>query len=258
MAMAVGLATIYWGKVVVPAKLSVIAKEVKQSYFDINKNKYNDEIAAAPTAPRNDSASPKYTGQFLSYLGDPKIIARYPKEFVERYRKQLDNVVFSVRQYPKDEVYWIEAGIIKKQFDNFIGARDAWEYARILNPRSGVAYHNLGNLYSLYLQDFKKAEVNYQAFLSLDRLTAQPYLVLSDFYKDFYKEKSGLADDVLLAGLEYLPEDPNLILNLAIYYKSVGDKAEAIKYFEWFLKLPDLNGAQVAAVQKELESLKSL
>lgn len=215
--------------------------------------------AGTPTSAKPDSETPtlpEYKGQALDFLGDSKILAGYPKEFVDTKRAQLANVIGLIKQDPGVSVNWMDLGLIKKNFDNFVGTRDAWEYVKLLNPENALAYYNLGKLYSAYLHDNQKAETNFLEAVRRDQTSDYPYLGLAEFYRDFYKEKSDQVDDVLLAGLKNLPADPNLIIQLAFYYKAAGDKANAIKYFEQFLKLPVLTGEQQKAIEAELTALK--
>lgn len=221
---------------------------------DSGINVFNDNATTTPQEPKD--ALPKYKGQALNFLGDPEVIARYPKEFVDSLRKRLENAISFSKKFPEDENYWIEIGIVKKALDNYSGAKGAWNYASLLNRSNPTIYLNLANLHALYLRDFKTAEENYQRAIALSNFDAQPYLALAEFYKDFYTEKSDLVDDVLLQGLDILPDEPNLNLNLALYYKSVGDKENAIKYFEKFLKLPGITGTQQAAIESEINALR--
>jgi|GEM_PF-3763954 len=256
-AISLGAAAIYWGQIIAPSVIAGYSDKVQVMLIPVISSEARTQTGSQVNSGMTNSNIPKYSGQALGYLGDPKIIVNYPAEFINRYQAQLKNVVSLSLQYPNSEVYWIEAGIIKKQFDNYAGARDAWEYARILNPNNATAYYNLGNLYSLYLPDFSKAESNYQKSLLLDPYQSQTYLALAEFYKEFYKDKDYLAEAILLEGLRRMPNDLNLNLTLAVYYKSVGNKEGAIQYFEKFLKFPGLTGAQVDSVKKELDQLRS-
>lgn len=201
--------------------------------------------------------APKYKGQDLDYLGSSKELSIYPKEFVEAQRVKLASIIKLTQESPKDETNWIDVGLVKKVFNNYVGARDAWEYAKLLNPKASMSYYNLGKLYSGYLGDNKKAEANFLAALDLNAGVSDVYLALAEFYRDFYKEKHDQVDDVLLEGLNVTPLDLNLTLQLAFYYKDIGDKENAVKYFEKFLKLPNLTGTQQRAVEEELATLKN-
>lgn len=198
----------------------------------------------------------KYTGQKLDYLGDYKILEKYPKEFVESNRNRLLSLVEAVTKNPDQIDNWIDIGLVKKNVDNYVGAKDVWDHTNKINPNYGLNYFNLGNLYALYLRDFKKAESNYYKALRLDRNSVNFHLGLAEFYRDFYKEKYDLVDDVLLEGLVYVPKDANLLLNLALYYRDTGEKAEAIKYFEKFLTAEGFSDTQAEAVKQEIEKLR--
>lgn len=253
IAMAAGVGAIYWSLSIAPSIISELSDSKR--FIEVNPAV---KKPAEKSSVANSNANPTYRGQALNYLGDPQALVKYPKEFVGAYRQRLETAINLAVQYPKDENYWIEIGIVKKNLDNYFGARDAWEYASLLNSENATVYYNLANLYGLYLGDLKRAEENYKKSIETYPYTAQSYLALSDFYKDVYTEKSDLTDNVLLEGLRQIPGDPNLILGLAIYYKSSGDKENAIKYFEQFLTLKNLSKAQIQAVQKELDSLRSL
>lgn len=213
-----------------------------------------EKPAEKPIVVNNE---PKYKGQALDFLASSRELANYPKEFVSVQREKLAEVIKLVDASPRDESNWVDIGLVKKVFNNFIGARDAWEYAKLLNPNASMPYYNLGKLYSAYLPDNKKAEENFMAALSLNPSVEYVYLALAEFYHDFYKEKSNQVDEVLLEGLKAMPLDLNLNLQLALYYKEIGDKENAIKYFERFLKLPNLTGTQQKAIEEELAALKS-
>lgn len=218
-------------------------------------------FAFLPTPEANKAKAPvktatnQYSGQALKFLGDPQILAGYPAEFVERKRNQLADIVKLIESDPKDETNWMDAGLIKKNFDNFDGVRDVWEYAKLVNPNNALNYYNLGILYASYFSDNKKAEQNFLVALKLDPQENLAYLGLAGLYRDFYKEKSDQVDDVLLAGLKVLPEDPNLLLQLGFYYKSVQDKERAIEYFNRFLKLVGITGYQQQQIQNEVDIL---
>ncbi len=197
----------------------------------------------------------KYSGQALKFLGDPQILAKYPAEFVEQKRNQLADIIKLVEADPTDETNWMDIGLVKKNFDNFFGVRDAWEYAKLLNPSNALNCYNLGNLYASYLGDNQKAEQNFLGALKLDPNSDYTYLGLAEFYRDFYKAKSDQIDDVLLAGLKVLPADPNLLLQLGFYYKSVQNKEQALEYFNRFLKLSGITGLQQQQVQNEVDAL---
>ncbi len=209
---------------------------------------------AGHSSPKSPVAE-KYTGQALKFLGDPQILAKYPVGFVEKKRNQLADIIKLIETDPKNPINWMDVGLVKKNFDNFSGVRDVWEYAKLLSPRNSLNYYNLGNLYAAYLHDNQKAEQNFLEALKLDPNESLSYLGLAEFYHDFYKAKFDQVDDVLLAGLKVLPADPNLLLQLGFYYKSLQDKGHALEYFNRFLKLSGVTGAQQQQIQNEVDAL---
>ncbi len=217
-----------------------------------------DNATSTPNPiPAEKPVGPKYKGQALNYLGSPEILAKYPKEFVEKKRAILLELAEAVNKNPIQAERWTDIGLIKKSFDNYVGSRDAWEYLNVIKPSDAMNHYNLGNLYGFYLSDFKRAEDNFQKAIQLTPTLPDFYLGLAMFYRDAYKEKYGLVDDVLLDGLKNIPSDPNIIIDLAYYYKSIGDKENAIQRFSQLLKSPLISGAQQEAFKEEVATLSA-
>jgi len=205
---------------------------------------------------KSDSAIPKYSGQTLEYLADPAVIAKYPAQFVEGKKEQFEKALKAVAADPQNSEHWLDIGLLKNTFNNYAGARDAWEHAKLLEPGQSVIWYNLANLYGNYLGNFDAAERHFQKAIALEPDSAYLYIGLASFYRDFYTKKSDQVDDVLLAGLKQIPDDANFFLGLGFYYKSAGDPEKAIEYFEKFLKAPDTSEAQKAAIEREIAALK--
>lgn len=133
-----------------------------------------------------DRQYPAYVGQSLSFIASEIDKNRFPAEIVERYIGKLEKLAIALKDDPYDFDDWMAVGIYKKFFDNYIGARDAWEYAKILVPAQPQSYLNLANLYAYYLKDLKSAEDNYLAAVNLDQNNVNgSYNVLAGFYRDF-------------------------------------------------------------------------
>lgn len=253
----VGIGAIYWANIAAPA---IILSYTEGSLvgFSLPPKAIQSESEKPFTAAPEQLAISKYTGQSLSYLGSDSLLSGQPKEFVEFQRQRLVDDLAILKDSPSDINALIDIGLVKKQVNNYTGARDVWEYVNIIYPDQALNHLNLANLYAAYLGDFEKAEDNYFKAVDLDSASPNPYLKLAEFYRDFYTTKYNLIDDVLLSGLETLPGEPNMTLMLALHYKSTANKSGAIEYFEKFLKLPGLNVAQIDAVKKELDQLRSL
>lgn len=129
---------------------------------------------------------PKYSGEPINYIGNDKIIADFPTEALAKQKKYLALLSDSLNVHPYNFDEWMQVGIHKKFFNNYNGAKDAWEYAKILQPRNPLPYLNLANLYAYYLRDLNKAEENYLAAINNDLNNIYgSYYVLANFYRDF-------------------------------------------------------------------------
>lgn len=111
-------------------------------------------------------------------------------------------------------------GISKRNSKDYAGAVKAWEEASRLIPESHIPYSNLGDLYQFYLRDFPKAEANLRKAIELFPGYIAGYMNLHELYRYQYKEKAGLADDILEDGLRKNPEDPTLKAALESYLAS--------------------------------------
>lgn len=145
---------------------------------------------------------------------------------------------------------WIEMGIQRKSAGDFLGAAEAWKQASLANPGSYLPHNNLGFLYRYDIKDFAKAEKSF-----LDAVAIRPdltiaYRELSDLYRYAYTEKADQADDILLKGLEKNPGHYDILIYLAHYYRDMGDKEKAKKYFEEILKTDPTNEAVIRELNK--------
>lgn len=134
----------------------------------------------------------KYTGQKISYLGNDPLIDELPKEAVDKRRKLLSDLEVSLSKDPNDLDGWMTVAFVKKFFNNYEGARDAWEFAKMVVPNNPLPYINLGTLYGYYFRDLEKAEGNFLAAVRFDFSNSVGALHSTAlFYKDFgMKEKA--------------------------------------------------------------------
>ena len=198
--------------------------------------------------------------QFPSYKGRPLGEVRFgtgfsaPEAAIEKKRGDLKVLAAILGANPMGGVGvddWIAVGVIKKFFNDYEGARDVWEYAGILYPDNALSFANLGNLYGFYLKDSAKAEFNFLRAIKNDAYQVNYYVSLADFYNHILTSKRDKVPEVLLDGLEKI-KDANLFLNLATYYRDIGDKTNAIKYYQEVLNIePDHVG-----IKEEMVKLK--
>jgi tetratricopeptide (TPR) repeat protein len=196
------------------------------------------------------------TREVPSYSGRPINEVKFgvgfsaPQNVIVQKTKELNDLktVLEKDQFNFDG--WINVGVIKKFFNDYEGARDAWEYAIVLYPNNPLAFENLGNLYALYLHNNSKAEYNYKKAIENNSIEPSFYIALADFYKNFLNDNLK-AINTLLSGLETI-KDANLFLSVASLYRDIGDKSNAIKYYEELLKIsPNQPG-----IQEQIDLLK--
>lgn len=196
---------------------------------------------------------PAYQGRDLAeFRPNPEEVKLYSKAAQDKFSADIEMHARAIKTDPDFLFGWIEIGLLKKIIGDFEGARDAWEYAGLIRPTNSVSFANLGELYQHYLPDHAKAEKNFRRAVTNKPDDVMVYVSFSDLYSYSYKEKAGLADDILLEGLQANPGDVNLMKALAALYEREGDKAKAL---EWWQKVlaeePDNSG-----VKATIEELK--
>ncbi len=216
-----------------------------------NNSSENDDAIIKALPVQN---YPRYSGRPINEVRFGAGFSSASEKYIEKQRKDLVllSTILSANPMGQGGVDdWIAVGVIKKSFNDYEGARDAWEYANILYPSNGLSFANLGNLYGFYLRDNEKAELNLKKAIANDPYQPSYYIGLADFYKVVDVSKKGKVPEVILSGLDRV-KDVNLYLYLASYYRGMGDKVNAVKYYQEVLKMsPDQAG-----IQKEIDRLK--
>lgn len=202
----------------------------------------------------NKITTPKYNGRPLGEIRLGKGFEA-PQELISKHTKELAVLATALNKNPLGSggvADWIAVGVIKKFFNDYEGARDAWEYAGVLYPHNALSFANLGSLYGFYLNDKTKAEFNYGHSIQDDPYQPSYYLGLADFYSQVDTINKSKVPEVILAGLQYI-QDPNMLLYLANFYKNDGDKANAVKYYQEVLKV----APGQAGIKEEIEKLQN-
>ena len=117
---------------------------------------------------------------------------------------------------------WIDLGLQRKELGDYIGARDAWEYAKALGQDTNIVpWNNLGDLYHYYLKDYPKSELNWKKVIALKPDYIQAYRGLFELYFYSYTEKADQIPVFLKAGIAKNPNSPDLKQMLADYEQSL-------------------------------------
>jgi tetratricopeptide (TPR) repeat protein len=184
---------------------------------------------------------PPYAGSDPSEIRPtPEEIELFTEEQLQKIYSTIGMHATAVKEQPRFFNGWIQIGVLKKVIGDFEGARDAWEYAGIIEPLNSLSFANLGELYWRYLHKYEKSEENFR--IAIKHKPGDPfiYISLSELYSYSYKEKDDLADDVLIDGLDAIPGDINLMKSLAYLYERQEKYAESLEWWERVLeKDPD-------------------
>lgn len=128
-----------------------------------------------------------------------------------------------------------------------------WERALDIESKSMIGWVNLGNAYR-ELKKFSRAETAYRKSMKLAREgEVDACLALGEMYRFYDKEQSDKAPGLYSECLKKHKNSPDLIARLADYYRDMGDRQNAILYFE---KLFSIEPTQ--EVSEELKNLRSM
>lgn len=182
---------------------------------------------------------PSYTGRDpLEVRPTPEDVKLFTLEQRERLYSTIRAQARALIQNPTFFNGWIELGLLKKVIGDFEGARDAWEYAGLIEPLNSLSFSNLGELYWRYIHEYPKSEANFRISIKHKPDDIQNYVSLAELYHYSYKEKYELSDDVLLEGLGSNPNNPTLLRRLAHLY---GERKEYVMALEWWQKVLEMN-----------------
>ena len=252
----------------------------KDSVLTKKDRALKDESQTSPQLKIVPSESSEWSPEVSPYSGrpvaeikeDPEVVGIYPEETKTKLKNELLEIAKSVSENPDNLDNWLRAGVIKKFFGDYLGARDAWEYASLIRPQNSTSFANLGGLYGLYLKDFPKAEFNYKKAIENSPGDIYLYTSLADLYlntspdlvskdrdlsgerPDLEGGRSGLESAVAIiqSGLTANPDNITLLSYLARFYKEQGNFPKALEYYQKVLVLDPSN----QAVKAEIEALK--
>lgn len=185
-----------------------------------------------PAASEPQKTPPVYTGREPGEINPlPEEIKLFSQEQLRQIYSRIAQIAGIVKSTPSFFEGWINLGIYKKVIGDFAGARDAWEYASLIEPLNSSSFANLGELYWRYIHDYPKSETNFRTSLK-HKPDPLVYVSLAELYHYSFKEKYDLADDVLLEGLKIDPNSETLLRRLAYLYEQREEYKEALKWWD--------------------------
>ncbi len=227
------------------------------------KNNSNAPSPASPSVPASPTVqvqedSPPPSPVSAPYHGRPADevrpvaadVAGYNEDQRQKLYGTIQNDGAAVKSNPNLFNIWIELGLLKKSIGDYIGARDAWEYAGAIRPKNAVSFANLGEIYASYLKDVVKAEQNFKIAIANKPDEPAAYITLSDFYSAEGRVQDAIG--ILLKGIEVNPKSADIMKMLGRRYGEAKNYAQAILWWQKVLAIEPGN----AAVAAEIESLK--
>jgi len=155
----------------------------------------------------------------------------YSDEIVENTMAQYNELVSVLNQNPELRDEWLQLALLYKAVEDYEGTEEVWIYVSRVWLLDHVAYGNLGDLYMNYLEDFSKAEE--YLISALDRKSDSPQYVdnLYILYR-FKQNDPDKALDLLLQGVNQLPNEIYFTIRAAEHYRDTEDFGNAKMFFE--------------------------
>ncbi len=113
-------------------------------------------------------------------------------------------VIGVLQKNPESMEDWLNLGILRNQINDFVGAKEVWEYLIATFPKNPIAYGNLANLYVFDLKDPMKAEATFKKAIEVGPDQIQVYRNFSEFYR-FVVKNDEKAKAILKMGIEKNP-----------------------------------------------------
>lgn len=184
-------------------------------------------------------------------------VAGLSPEAKEIIRQKIDGLTADLKENSGDFDKWLMLGVWRKGTGDYEGAKEAWQYVIKGSPDNSTAYSNLGDLYQYYLKDYAKSENYLKKAILLSPDNINNYRALYTLYTGSYKEKISEVPGMLKDGLKKNPDNYDLLIMLASYYKDTEDKTNAIIYYNKAVAVADSVG-QSGMKQALLDEIKNL
>lgn len=256
--------------VVIVAALIVIIAGV--GFFLIQKDLSGPRSALPPPAPNGTTTpqikvippgdtsqgrtAPPYQGEPVATLtADPVALKQIPEDIYAKSKSELGDLARELAKNPRQPDLWMRVAYIKRFYNDYIGARDAYEYINRISESDPLPFYNLGLLYGYYLHEPAKAKEKLDAALLRDPENVSYRIGISDFYREVMHDNA-TAGKILLDGLVKVPGETDLLIALGAFYRATGDIPQAITYYEKALAKNDMAPAEKASLAKEVDRLK--
>ncbi len=198
------------------AKEPVVEPSTTTDTEDVGEENGGDAVITLAIGGSVGGGAPVVSTPIPSLVREIRFPASLSAEQKESIGKQIAGIVALLKQDASLFNEWSDLGLLRKEIEDYEGAREAWEYASILRPQNSVSFVNLGVLYGYYLKDPVQAEKNYLKALENDPKLPYLYVQIADFYLEVMGDKSK-ARAIIERGIREIPGDEGLKSALEMY-----------------------------------------
>ena len=203
---------------------------------------YSNQNDMPPTEPENPE---------FPYFIDFSQANSISEDQLERLKQDYDVAVDSYNEKNDSYSALMTFAFINYQLKNFETARDIYVQVGENSPKNYNSFWNLANAY-IQLKDYSGAE---QAYLkTIENGPKQPrhYTALGELYLYNLQDKKNQIPDLYKKGLREIPNNYDLLIGLAQYYREIKDKENALHYYQEIIdNYPEME----SAIKQEMEKI---
>lgn len=201
---------------------------------------------------------PPYIGEAVRELhADAVFLKTVPPETYAAHLAELARLDADLATNPGRTDLWMRVAYLKYNYDDYAGARDAYEYLNRIADGNSVPFYNLAVLYGYNLKQPALAIPKFKAAIRRDPQNISFQIGFADFYREVVHELPR-AQEVLLQALERVPANVDVYSSLASLEVEMKNIPKAIGYYELALKQPSISPGPKQAIEIEIERLKKL
>lgn len=140
----------------------------------------------------------------------PDLARPLPAGTSQKTQDAVQEIIDRLKVDPGNSSNWNSLGQYRKSAGDYVGAEEAWLFARILAPARSVIDGNLGVLYANYLDKPEKSEEFFLSAIEKAPHNTYLYYQLFEFYRDVLNEPERI-EPVITTALGKFPGNTDLI-----------------------------------------------
>jgi len=167
----------------------------------------------------------------FSYLIDFSNVGNIQEAQLEILKQDYGLAVEEYEKNPNSFSALMTFAFTYYQLGDYEKARDVYIKIGEISSKNYTSFWNLANTY-IRLKNYSGAERAYLRTIENGPDQTRHYTALAELYWYNLPEKREQIPELYKKGLEELPGNYDLLVNLAWYYKETGDKKNALKYYQ--------------------------